>query len=244
MSVERPRSEFFTRLPFRFWDAWRAGELDLRHVGLGYYLATRCFEAGNTTGGVAAVRLSELVEVCEASDDTARRKLHDLRDAGWIDFEVPRRGPGSTWRIRLAGLTVSDHDAAGFPTNNRTITARDPLSVRQSITASESYPHPAIPHEQRVEALSELPPSRARAKRNETKRNDTRVTPGSNGVNCVTDTSRAREFARPLVGDVGYPEQLAASFGAGLITAGERSEGERAHRFVVACLGESGRSAP
>lgn len=45
-----------------------------------------------------------------------RQKLHELRRRRWIDFDAPRRGPGSAWIFRLTGAEI-DAERDEFPTN-------------------------------------------------------------------------------------------------------------------------------
>jgi hypothetical protein len=113
--VSTEHVDHFTALPRRFTDAHIADELDGLHVLLGLHISARCYEVANTSRGIAAIRLSWLAELCAANVETIRRKLHDLRQRGWIDFDAPDPGQRIAWRIWLTGLARQPEDSKQAP---------------------------------------------------------------------------------------------------------------------------------
>jgi hypothetical protein len=105
-------SRFFVGLPWPFLDAWLAKEVDDLDVLIALYLGRRCFEARNTSGGIALVELSTLAELFDVSRETIRRRLQRLRERGWVDFQAVG-GSSPTWRIWLTGLSIEEPDQGG-----------------------------------------------------------------------------------------------------------------------------------
>jgi hypothetical protein len=91
-----------------------------------------------------------------------RRRLHGLRDAGAIDFDDPRRGPGAPWVFRLSGAAVdgewdesllSFHQRflAGRPTRDETISAQPEGSERENLDAERGFEPSEFPRRARAE---------------------------------------------------------------------------------------------
>jgi hypothetical protein len=176
--VSEPRDvDHFTAVPRRFTDAHIADELDATHVLLGLHLAARCYEVVNTAGGVAAVRLAVLAELCEVSNETARRKLHELRELGWIDFDAPEPGQRVAWRIWLTGLAREDESDARStraPYQLHTSSTKDPPSVWSS-SSTGPRPHVGeIPYGESVSTSTRAPQREAPVsdRRDETRREE------------------------------------------------------------------------
>jgi hypothetical protein len=101
---QQPR--FFIPLPWAFFDAWLVDRRVKRtHVLSAVYVAARCFEVKNTGHGIAPIELSTIARLCNASTETIRRTLHDLRSWGWIDFRAGHGGDPA-WRIWVTGLSL------------------------------------------------------------------------------------------------------------------------------------------
>jgi len=131
--------DHFTAVPRRFTDAHIADELDALHVLIGLHVAARCYEVRNTSGGVAAIRLSSLAELCERHPQTIRLRLESLKERGWIGFEKPKPGQHTAWKIWLTGLEV-DFGNAGRAANqlNASSTRTTPPTLSTSSTAPGS----------------------------------------------------------------------------------------------------------
>ena len=165
--------DFFGPVPIRFTDALRAEEIDALHWLLGGLLVTLCFEGKNTSPQGTVIRLRTLADlvnapgVINASEETIRRRLHDLEAESWIACEVR---PGSAvWRIRLDRLALSD-----APTDlHRSSTQRGPSEWRSSSTEAES-PDSVNADSEAVSALSEAPLSDETGghRRDETRRDE------------------------------------------------------------------------
>lgn len=161
---------FFIPVPWEFYDAWSVDRrVKPTHVLTALYVAARCFEARNTSGGTASVELSTLARLCDVGTEMIRRRLHDLRDWGWLDFE-PGDGGDPAWRIWLTGLSLDEPSPP-------------PLHHLSTETASPSWkglstdtpePSDANPQEQRDSSSTTSPQreTRPRDRRDETKREE------------------------------------------------------------------------
>jgi hypothetical protein len=165
--------DFFTMIPRRFTDAHIADELDAQHVLVGLHVAARCEQDRNTAGGVAAIRLAWLAELCEVSVETVRRKLHELRERGWIDFDAPDPGQRAAWKIWLTGLArgdQSDPNSTRAPHELHT----DPPSVWSSSSKDLPAEDGAIPHDDRDRTSTRAPHEESAIPTDETRRDETR----------------------------------------------------------------------
>jgi hypothetical protein len=134
---ERP-GDFFTMIPRRFIDARKADDIDGVDLLIGVHVATDCFDALNISDGVAAVRIANLAELCERSEQNIRVRLHELRKKGWLDFEQPAPGQRAAWRIWLVGLAHEGTDSTPAPQTNNRPTTKTPLPVLSSSSTSSS----------------------------------------------------------------------------------------------------------
>jgi hypothetical protein len=99
--------------------------------------------------------------------EALRRRLHGMRDAGWITFEDPRRGPEAPWIFRLSGAAIDgerDESLVSFlperPIREETVSSRAERVEHvypQSEDVSEpfEFPRRARAEQSRAEALSE-----------------------------------------------------------------------------------------
>jgi hypothetical protein len=149
--------DHFTLIPRRFTDAHIADELDAVHVLIGLHIAARCYEVLNTSNGVAPIRLSWLAELCEVSEETVRRKLHELRDGGWLDFEAPAPGQRSAWRIWQIGLAHDEAGTSRAPQTYHRPTTETPLSLWSSSSTDAPPEEHAIPHGERERTSTRAP---------------------------------------------------------------------------------------
>jgi DeoR-like helix-turn-helix domain len=179
--VNGRRSEHFAAVPGRFIHNWYDGELGPLHVLIALDLVWRCHQARNTAGGIARVSLSELAEVYEVSEETIRRKLHDLHEAGWIDFEQPRRGPGPKWKIWLAGLALRHSSEVAEEPSFHRVSSPEGVPARKLISTGMDLEEAATPHEDWSGNSSEFPhePSVQNNRRDETRREEN-YNPGTN----------------------------------------------------------------
>jgi hypothetical protein len=165
--VSSRRSEHFAAVPWRFLESWRSGELGGLHVLVALHLVARCHEARNTAAGVAFVTLRELADLCEVGDEAVRRKLHDLRETNWVDFE-PSRPPRSTWRIWLTGLDLRE---AGDLRGDLRVTSWGEAPERPLMTSDLPGEAGGNPGENGDRVASEWPPL-ARVRVDETRRDE------------------------------------------------------------------------
>jgi hypothetical protein len=153
--------------------ARKADEIDGVDLLIGVHVATDCFDALNISDGVAAVRLANLAELCERSEQNIRVRLHELRKKGWLDFEQPAPGQRAAWRIWLVGLAHEGTDSTPAPhTNNRP--TKTPLPV---LSSSSTGPAPEIganPHGESAGTSSRAPQADFEEQdiRDETKRDE------------------------------------------------------------------------
>ena len=169
--------DHFVPVPLRFFEALTAGDLRAAHVLVGVLIAHRCYEVKNSAAGVATFRLATLAEFCGVKVDTIQRKLEDLQEGGWIEFERPKQGQRIGWRIWLTGLAIDGEavpTGASLPHHFRTTSAKDPLSVRKSSSAAAQGEVAAIVHSKRDGTSAPLPQADNAKPTNETRRDETR----------------------------------------------------------------------
>jgi len=220
------RKDHFTLVPRRFTDAHIADELDAVHVLIGLHVAARCYEVINTSGGVAPIRLAPLAELCEVSEETVRRRLHDLRDWGWLGFEAPVPGQRSAWRIWLLGLAHEGGDSTRAPQTCHRPTTETPPRPRSSSSTAATSKEGAIPHGEKESTSTRAPQSDSARedKRNETKRNEKSLTEEKldHVVGETTAAASDRELldriwpSPPLEGEAGILAGCQALVDAGL----------------------------
>jgi hypothetical protein len=104
--LPRAENDLFARHPLRIIRALTTGEID----PLGYlvlkFLVDEIEAPGR--GGEAIYTLEELGRLIGWSHtvEWLRKKLHALRDAGWIDFDEPRPAPKAAWTFRLGRAAI------------------------------------------------------------------------------------------------------------------------------------------
>lgn len=123
--LARAESDLFSRHPLRIIRALKTGELDPHGYLLLKFLVDEIGAPGRS--GETIVTLEELARLIgwPHSLEWLRQKLHWLRDAGWIDFDEPRRTRHAAWTFRLKGAAI---DGETQRTSNSPPTT-DPLSV-------------------------------------------------------------------------------------------------------------------
>jgi hypothetical protein len=183
--------DHYAPVPLRFVDALNEGVLEPAHVLVGVLVAARCYEVRNTAGGVATIRLSTLAELCKVSDDKISRKLDDLRERGWIDFERPKPGQRIGWRIWLTELAPSHLRSEPPPQHLRTTSAKDPPSVRSSTSADLPGGDTAIPHGDRGRTSAPAPHDAFAVLTNDTRRDQKRTISEQNYDQVVGETTAA-----------------------------------------------------
>jgi hypothetical protein len=248
MSDQQPL-RFFIPLPWEFFDAWLVDRRVKRtHVLTALYIAARCFEARNTGGGIAPIELSTVARLCAVSPETIRRTLHDLREWGWVDFEAGDGGDPA-WRVWLTGLSLEGtsprplHDLStkapppvwrGLSTASHESGRANPLRERERTSTtspqSDSAETPIRDETRPQEKKTENLPSKGR---NE---NDVGKTTAAETDPAITDRlialAKRERPDRPLPGDDGFLDFIAAAVHAGHIDTGEALEREQTHKLV------------
>jgi len=128
----------FGRVPIRFYDALRLGEISFRQFGIGSYLACKYWKerGGPLITNVATLKRELNLPV---SVDTIRRDLQGLRPA-WIDFTVEER-QRRPLAIYLTGLVIG-HPAAGSEPSLPQTPAGPPQTMPQSQDGATGAPEP------------------------------------------------------------------------------------------------------
>jgi hypothetical protein len=164
---------FFIPLPWEFFDAWLLERRVKRtHILSAFYIAARCFEARNTSGGVAPIELSTVARLCDVSTETIRRALHDLREWGWLDFQAGDGGDPA-WRLWLTGLSIE----SGSPRPLHDLSTETPPPTWRALSTDASDLTGANPRDERESAPS-ASPQRDRSKspkRDETRPQETKT---------------------------------------------------------------------
>ena len=156
-------SDFFTPVPLDFDEAFRNAELSLPAYALGCHLAADSFRVTNLHAGIITFHVASYAELCEASTQTVRNWLDELREKSWVDFEV-KQGQRGPRRITLTGLYCK---ATSKPTSK----SEGLLSLK----STSKHPAPADGGNALAEndSASLQLQSLARVRENETKRNET-----------------------------------------------------------------------
>src|SRR5215204_4016903 len=161
--------DHFAPVPLRFLRAWEFGELDAQHVLIGLHLSACCYEVKNTADGVAAIRLNALAELTESHVETARRKMHELQDRDWINFEKPRQGQHTAWKVWLTGLARNDQQDANSTAVPQQFHTGTPSRVELKLH-SRPDEIPATPHGETERTSTEVPQALAAVSTEETRR--------------------------------------------------------------------------
>jgi hypothetical protein len=194
--------DHFTAVPRRFTDAHIADELDAAHVVIGVHVAARCYEVRNTAGGVAALRLSALAELCGVSDETVRRKLHELRERRWIDFTPPGSGQRAAWRVWLTGL-ARDRESSRAPQQLHSSSTKDPPPVWSSSSTGLPGSGTGIPLGNTESTSTPAPQDEVPVpdRRNETRRDETFLTEENYDHVVGKTTAKTPELERAFLAD-------------------------------------------
>jgi hypothetical protein len=164
--LPRAEKDLWSRHSERIARALELRQLDFLSYGALSFLVDKIALPGRN--GEALYTLKELARtLCWPLEiDALRRRLHGLRDADWITFEDPRRGPEAPWIFRLTGAEVdAERDEsqmsfdssflAGRPVREETISAQGE-SVGPSSPQPERVPKPSeFPRRARVEQSRE-----------------------------------------------------------------------------------------
>ena len=99
----RPKNEFFDGVSRAFKRAWQAGDVHPEAFQIGIVLlCARNWMTDEWIGTLAD--LLELLGWPPSRRDTLVRRLNELRQAGWIDFENPGQGRRRPWKIRIGPI--------------------------------------------------------------------------------------------------------------------------------------------
>lgn len=128
--TSRQKIDFFGRVPLRFQEALRRGEISFEQFGIGAFLAVECFMSAT---GAATYTLTGLREALayRKQRDALRRNLEALRPA-WIEFDVRERQRKAI-TFRLTGLAVESPTAASDDLSmpqSRRLRPQSPLQSR------------------------------------------------------------------------------------------------------------------
>jgi hypothetical protein len=223
--LPRAEKDLYSRHPLRIVRALKTGELD----PLGYLLIKFLVDETEAPGrsGETIVTLEELARLIgwSHSHEYLRQKLHGLREAGWIDFDEPRRARNAAWTFRLKGAAI-DGETHEPPTVLQLQTPSE-LEVTSNYVLEET---PAVPLSERVSESYAPPtafPPRAEQRRAEIKT----VASEENKEHLVGKTTRHGDLR---LGDEGYPELvLAEAVLDGHITQAEAESRYEFHKLVV-----------
>lgn len=157
--LRRAEIDLYARHPLRIIRALKTGDLDPHGYLILKFVVDEIEAPGR--GGEAIYTLEEFARLIgwPHTLEWLRKKLHALRNAGWIDFEEPRPGPQASWIFRLEQAAI-DGGKGEFPTDLQLSTPSELETVPNSSHDGETATR--VP--ERVPGPSEFPtaePSRA-----------------------------------------------------------------------------------
>jgi hypothetical protein len=133
--LPRAKEDLYARHALRIVRALKTGELD----PLGYLILKFLVDEIEAPGrsGETIITLEELARLIgwPHTAEWLRQKLHALQEAGWIDFDEPRRARNAAWTFRLGRAAI---DGEGY----------EPPRVLQLGTPSELEVTSNSPHDE------------------------------------------------------------------------------------------------
>jgi hypothetical protein len=149
--LRRAKEDLYARHALRIVRALKTGELD----PLGYLILKFLVDEIEAPGrsGETIITLEELARLIgwPHSAEWLRQKLHALQDAGWIDFDEPRRARNAAWTFRLvrAAIDGQTHEPptvlqletpSELEVTSNSAQAEDPSSPQPESVSEESEP--------------------------------------------------------------------------------------------------------
>jgi hypothetical protein len=211
--IQRAENDSFSRHPERTVRALELHELDFYAYGLLKFFVDKIALPGRN--GEILYTLDQLAQALRwpLSHEWLRRRLHDLRDQGWIEFDDLKAGQRRPWVFRLA-RTAIDGEIDRPPTDLQLETPSElELTSNSSAGPRLSSPPPARPSER------SRPPT-AETSREEKRREEIFLEGGKyDHVLGKTTEGDAAQFN-------GEPVQVERRLGGSLAWSGASIEGE------------------
>jgi hypothetical protein len=169
--LPRAEKDLYARHSERIVRALELRRLDFLSYGVLSFLVDKIGAPGRN--GEALYTLDELARALAwpLKSEPLRRRLHGLKDAGWITFENPRRGPEAPWIFRLSGAAIDgerDESLASFdpsflagrPVREETVSAQadrveDPNPQPENVSEPSEFPRRARAEQSRAESETE-----------------------------------------------------------------------------------------
>lgn len=158
--IPRARDDYYSRHPLRVCEALERADLDFNGYALVSFFVDR-IDAKILSGGTneVALTLEALAETITwpLGREALRQKLHELRRAGWIDFDDLKQGQRRPWVFRLGRAAI---DGESEPIHDRPradLQAETPVELEVSSNESQSDPA-ANPHGER-DSVRPRPPT-------------------------------------------------------------------------------------
>jgi hypothetical protein len=155
-SIPRAENDLYARHTERIARALELRQLDFLSYGVLSLLVDKINLPGRN--GEVLYTLEELARALSwpYKPEALRRRLHGMKDAKWIEFEKPRRGP-APWIFRLSGAAVDgerDESLVSFDPSFLPDTALR----EETISAQAQDKETENPQAKRVSEPSEFPP--------------------------------------------------------------------------------------
>lgn len=165
--LPRAERDLFSRHSERIARALELQELDFLTYGVLSFLVDKIELPGRN--GEVLYTLEELARALDwpLKNEQLRRRMHGLKDAGWIAFEDPRRGPKAPWIIRLSGAAIDGERDESLAVFDQSFLAGRPTREETISTGPEESEHENL-HSEPVPESSEFP-RRARVERSRAK---------------------------------------------------------------------------
>jgi hypothetical protein len=159
--LPRAEKDLYSRHSERIVRALELRQLDFLSYGVLSFLVDKIAAPGRN--GEALYMLKELARALgwPFEIEALRRRLHGLRDAGWITFENPRRGPEAPWIFRLSGAEVDGERDESLVSFHQSFLAGRPVR-EETVSAQAERVEAANPQSEEGSEPSEFP-RRARA---------------------------------------------------------------------------------
>jgi hypothetical protein len=165
--IPRAKRDLWSRHSERIARALELRGLDFLSYGVLSFLIDKIELPGRS--GEVLYTLEELGRALSwpLESEALRRRLRGLRDAGWIEFEDPRRAPKAPWIFRLSEAAidadrddslVSFHESflAGRPVREETISTQAERPAPENPQPEHVCEPPEFPRRARVEQAPEV----------------------------------------------------------------------------------------
>jgi hypothetical protein len=140
--------------------------------------------------------------------EALRRRLWGLREAGWITFENPRRGPEVPWIFRLSGAAIDGERDESLVSFDPSFLAGRPVR-EETVSAQAEHVERADPQPEDVSEPAEFP-RRARAEQSRAKSETKNLRSEETKLDHVVRTTTAAEIAPADQSEPEFPPLLDA----------------------------------